>query len=234
LWRMREAVEKSARRQKDAEDKFFEDPKGLEQQEAGERFWSEAQARSTAINQNTQNELAEARRKRAQDDLETERRAAEDLAEVNRKAAQDAKEAWATGLGSIAGEFLKMAAAGEVSVDQLAKQLAILAIQMAAMSMGGAPGAFLSGLIGGFAHGGVIAEGGGGTDSQLVAFRKSPNERVTIETPEQQRTGSLRGGSGGGMPAVHIHMSNDRRDLVAGMDSREGARVNVNLRRKYG
>lgn len=158
-----------------------------------------------------------------------------EMAEEQKRQAQEVREAWADGLGSITGEIIQMAAAGDVSFDKIGKQLVILAIRMAAMSMGGAPGAFLGGLIGGFAHGGVIAEGGGGTDSQLVAFRKSPNERVTIETPEQQRTGSLRGGSGGGgAPALHFHFSNDRRDLVAGMDSREGARVNVNLRRKYG
>lgn len=40
----------------------------------------------------------------------------------------------------------------------------------------------------GFASGGSFMVGGsGGTDSQMVAFRASPNERVTIETPEQQR-----------------------------------------------
>jgi hypothetical protein len=42
----------------------------------------------------------------------------------------------------------------------------------------------------GFAAGGSFQVGGsGGTDSQLVAFKASPNERVTVETPEQQRRG---------------------------------------------
>lgn len=45
----------------------------------------------------------------------------------------------------------------------------------------------------GFATGGAFMVGGsGGTDSQLVRFLASPDERVTIETPAQQRTG--RGG----------------------------------------
>lgn len=40
----------------------------------------------------------------------------------------------------------------------------------------------------GFANGGSFMVGGsGGTDSQLVAFKASPNERVKIETPSQQR-----------------------------------------------
>jgi tape measure domain-containing protein len=174
-------------------------------------------------------DFRDSQNKKAEAAAETARRIAED----EKKAAQEVQEAWASGLGSIAGELIQMTAAGDVSFDKLAKQLAILAIQMAAMQMGGPGGAFLGQLVGGFAHGGIIHEGNGGTDSQLVAFRKSPNERVTIETPEQQRTGSLRG-SGSGMPAIHIHMANDRRDLVSAMDSREGAAMQVNLRRRFG
>ena len=41
-----------------------------------------------------------------------------------------------------------------------------------------------------FATGGSFMVGGnGGTDSQLVKFKASPDERVTIETPDQQRAG---------------------------------------------
>lgn len=69
---------------------------------------------------------------------------------------------------------------------------------------GGSPGGFSFGNIGaafskalswlpGFQHGGSIKEGGaGGIDSQLVAFWKSPSERVDIYTP-----GSDRGPVGG-------------------------------------
>jgi len=40
----------------------------------------------------------------------------------------------------------------------------------------------------GFATGGQFKVGGsGGTDSQVVAFKASPNERVTVETPAQQK-----------------------------------------------
>lgn len=43
----------------------------------------------------------------------------------------------------------------------------------------------------GFASGGSFNVGGtGGTDSQLVAFRASPNERVTVSTPSQSGSGS--------------------------------------------
>jgi hypothetical protein len=45
-----------------------------------------------------------------------------------------------------------------------------------------------------FARGGSFMVGGpGGTDSQHVEFMASPEERVTVETPEQQRAG--RGGA---------------------------------------
>jgi hypothetical protein len=57
-------------------------------------------------------------------------------------------------------------------------------------------GGFLQGLLGGlvgFASGGTILPGGsGGIDSQLVAFRKSPNEQVDITKPGQRRAGSGR------------------------------------------
>lgn len=62
----------------------------------------------------------------------------------------------------------------------------------------------------GFANGGEFKVGGaGGTDSQLVAFRATPGERVTVQTPGQQR---------GGGPSIVIHNNIDARgatqDLV--------------------
>jgi phage-related protein len=57
---------------------------------------------------------------------------------------------------------------------------------------GGIFGSLLKGLFGGllgFASGGTILPGGaGGIDSQVVAFRKSPNERVDITKPGQMNT----------------------------------------------
>jgi hypothetical protein len=54
----------------------------------------------------------------------------------------------------------------------------------------------------GYADGGSFMVGGtGGTDSQLVRFMASPDERVTVETPAQQRAArqanQARGGGGG-------------------------------------
>jgi lambda family phage tail tape measure protein len=59
----------------------------------------------------------------------------------------------------------------------------------------------------GFADGGsFMVGGGGGTDSQLVAFRASPNERVTVEKPNQQaQSDSRNGGMMLGNLTLHIH-----------------------------
>jgi cytochrome c551/c552 len=44
----------------------------------------------------------------------------------------------------------------------------------------------------GFAHGGDFTVGGsGGTDSQLVAFRATPGEQVSVRTPAQQESGGV-------------------------------------------
>jgi len=61
----------------------------------------------------------------------------------------------------------------------------------------------------GFARGGSILPGGsGGIDSQLVQFRKSPNERVDITKPGQ----SL--GTGGGSIAVDVQIGIENGNLV--------------------
>ena len=62
-------------------------------------------------------------------------------------------------------------------------------------------GGFFSGIsdLFGFANGGQFQVGGqGGTDSQLVAFRASPNETVTVTKPGQQ------GGSNGDKIIINI------------------------------
>lgn len=67
-------------------------------------------------------------------------------------------------------------------------------------------GGFLSGLFGGllgFQNGGSFKVGGaGGIDSQVVAFRASPNERVDITKPGQER-------GGGGVADVRLFVDQD-------------------------
>jgi hypothetical protein len=79
-------------------------------------------------------------------------------------------------------------------------------------TQGSAGGGFLSGLgkILGFATGGTIMPGGsGGVDSQLVAFRKSPDERVDITRPGQMLT------SGGGNVNFYITAHNSDRAAIS-------------------
>jgi len=84
--------------------------------------------------------------------------------------------------GSIFEQLLKLAA------NQLFAQL------LGGGGGGGGLGGLLGGLFGalpGFQNGGEFAAGGsGGTDSQLVAFRATPGERVSVDTPAQQRQGN--------------------------------------------
>lgn len=85
------------------------------------------------------------------------------------------------------------------SLKDLLNQLIKLSLNNVFTSLlgGGHPlyggGGGLSGIFGslfGFARGGTIMPGGhGGIDSQLVAFRKSPNERVDITKPGQTLSG---------------------------------------------
>lgn len=70
---------------------------------------------------------------------------------------------------------------------------------------GGSVGGIVGGIgkLFGFANGGDFTVGGSGaTDSQVVAFRATPGERVSIRTPAQ----AAGGGSGGG---VTVHQTNN-------------------------
>jgi len=85
----------------------------------------------------------------------------------------------------------------------------------------------------GFAKGGSFRVGGsGGTDSQEVKFRASPNERVTIETPAQARANAAarEGGNGTGGPAqvkndIKSYVVLDPNAMVGAMDTRAGSQV---------
>lgn len=85
------------------------------------------------------------------------------------------------------------------------------------------------GILPGFAQGGAFRVGGaGGTDSQLVAFRASPNETVTVETPAQRRSRQEGGGGNGGQVVVRPIIVTDANQAIAAMDSRRGERMIVN------
>ena len=96
----------------------------------------------------------------------------------------------------------------------------------------------LSGLLG-HAHGADFKVGGsGGVDSQIVAFRASPDERVMVQTPEQRRAmeNAVNGGSGGGggtqvvevTPKVTIINEDDPTRTIHAMNSNEGRKAIIN------
>lgn len=90
-------------------------------------------------------------------------------------------------------------------LKDLLSQIAKVALSGLSKSFGGGFGGFLSSLLGGlvgFADGGNFQVGGaGGVDSQLVAFKASPNETVSITKPGQ--------GGGGGAVDVRVYVDQD-------------------------
>lgn len=103
------------------------------------------------------------------------------------------------GIGSSIGAALAGTKEWSDVLKDVLRQLASSALSSLSTGLGGGGiGNFFTGILGGlfgFARGGTILPGGpgGGIDSQLVAFRKSPNERVDITKPGQ----TLSSGRGG-------------------------------------
>lgn len=86
----------------------------------------------------------------------------------------------------------------------------------------GAIGGFIGNLLG-FASGGTILPGGsGGIDSQLVTFRKSPNERVDITKPGQTLS------AGGGAPELHVTYQIDAKGAEIGVEQKILAAIKQN------
>lgn len=142
--------------------------------------------------------------------------------------------------------FVDFVTTGEAEIRDFANAviadlLRIASQQVVAELLGGLLGAGLAGAtpaglagplfqgLPGFQTGGSFMVGGsGGPDSQLVAFRASPTERVTVETPAQQRQGPTMVRA----PDVNLNVVNqlDSSEVVrAGLDSPEGRRVLINV-----
>ena len=87
----------------------------------------------------------------------------------------------------------------------------------------------------GFAFGGDFTVGGtGGTDSQMVSFRATPGERVTVSTPQQERdrdreAGRGQGGTEGGVRIINLVDPGLLEDYLS---SPEGQKTLVNTIRK--
>lgn len=94
---------------------------------------------------------------------------------------------------------------------------------------GGAGGGLLGGLAG-FATGGSFTVGGnGGTDSQLVAFRATPGERVDVRTPAQQQAAQP-----APAPVVNVRVVNQDDPSAAfdALSSDAGERIVINAIRR--
>lgn len=124
-------------------------------------------------------------------------------------------------------------------LDDLAKIIARQVLVWAVSSIGSAAAGSTAGAAGAggaavaaFAQGGDFFVGGhGGTDSQLVAFRASPNEHVSIRTPQQRRA-ELQGSNGrDGVTIVNI---TDPRAILSTLSSPEGQRQIRNAQRLMG
>lgn len=115
------------------------------------------------------------------------------------KAMDSAKESLGKGFGDILNGLINKSMSWKDALVSVGQELLKFLNQMN-VAQGGSGlfgGGIVQGLLGGlfgFASGGTIMPGGtGGIDSQLVAFRKSPNERVDITKPGQ----TLSSGAGG-------------------------------------
>lgn len=175
-------------------------------------------------------------------------------------AAQRTREAWASASGQVVGSLLKMAAGSEVSTEQIIGDLAKIAIQLAATSIGGPAGGFIaslgSSLLGGahgfdyvansnamqlpgFAHGGsMLATGGGGVDQQLAMFKVSSGESIHVRTPQQREAERMAAmGGSAAAPGVtrvtnQIVVSSHPGEVARAMSSRSGMTEHVKLNRK--
>lgn len=92
-------------------------------------------------------------------------------------------------------------------------------------------------LVSRFAKGGQFKVGGsGGTDSQMVRFRASPDERVTVETPTQQRrndemraAGAQAGSANNNAPTINSYTVIDPNAMIDMMNTRAGHNTLINF-----
>lgn len=141
---------------------------------------------------------------------------------------------WLDALDNVSGALEEFAVTAKFDfqnlVESMLRDLTRLMLRMAAFEaargLGASPAVL--GALGGFAHGGSFTVGGGGgTDSQVVAFRATPGERVTVQTPHQQATAA---GAGGGAPTVNVRNVNviDPETILDVQSSSSGEQVTLN------
>jgi hypothetical protein len=152
--------------------------------------------------------------------------------------------------GAAADAIVKFAQTGKLNIKEFFAQFFADLLKLAAQrlllqfigGLFGIPGAGLGGAGGGIPHfatgGSIMPSGSGSTDSQLVAFKKRPDERVDILTPQQQREQAKNAGGGGGQtivapPAqVNVAAVLSPSDITGVFASREGQTVLLNVLQK--
>lgn len=153
---------------------------------------------------------------------------------------------WVVGAFSSATDaIVEFAKTGEFNVrqffqDLFAQLLKLATNQLFASILGsfgggsalGGGGGLFSGLgsLLGFATGGdMIVGGSGGTDSQLVAFKATPNERISVRTPGQSMPGDG-AAAPAAPPQVNIKNINvtDPREALNALNTAEGERTILN------
>lgn len=132
------------------------------------------------------------------------------------------------GIDAVADQIVNFATTGKFAVKDMVRSIIADLTRLAARRL--VLNAAVSLGLGGFRHGGSFLVGGnGGPDSQLVAFRATPNERVTVETPAQQRGGQSSEGGGGGGQEIRIINAVGVDALANALESPEGARMIANV-----
>lgn len=151
---------------------------------------------------------------------------------------------WVVGaFNSATDAIVNFAKTGEFNVRQFFQDLFAQLLKLATNQlfaqilggfggMGGGGGGLFAGLgsLLGFATGGDMVVGGsGGTDSQLVAFKATPNERISVRTPGQSGPGD--GSSAPAAPPV-VNVKNinvtDPREALNALNTAEGERTIMN------
>lgn len=212
--------------------------------------------------------VGEDREKERKEAVEENRAVMEHSLEAQRKLADEAaeqaarvEEAWGQGLGSVAADFINMAAQGEMSFEKLGSKLAVLALQIAAMQIGGPWGAALGSFAGGLNLGGNrfggdhLIQGRGletfglpraqygadwriggppGPDKTLVAFWGSRDESVHVRTPAQRHQEQRAQRPAAGPVNVAVIAANNERDVITAGASYGAQRVFVENQRRYG
>lgn len=138
-------------------------------------------------------------------------------------------------LGSGLADVIKGTKSWKDLLSEVLSQLASTALRNVFSGLGGGGGGgFFSSLLGGlfgFANGGQFQVGGaGGVDSQLVAFKASPNETVSITKPGQGRGGTVvyapvidaRGADQGAIARLQRQMDEQYRNFGKMVDRRVG------------